>query len=203
MPKLPRNMFPSDFRPPTTSSFILSNFSFYNFSSSMIVCLMPLKVGSISSIFLASSTASSYSSSSFRIVIRWKRGLMYASSSSIAFPNSSFARFKALSLLAFLFLFFYMLLMKGFSSADCAGSAAAAAFSSAVGSCRRIKTMPRLLWSIAFCLGSVGGHCAIAKLYLSIAPCKSSALYRAFPSSLVFRASSRFYSTHGSTMLSS
>ena len=43
---------------------------------------------------------------------------------------------------------------------------------------------------MAFYLFSVAGHCAMAKLYLLIAPYKSYALYNWLPSSFVARAKS-------------
>jgi hypothetical protein len=94
IPKYPKTEFPNFLRFPTTSSFIFSNFSFYNFSSSGIIFYFNYglkKLGSISNILLASAKAWSYSSSSLRIFILWYNGFAYIGLISIDFENSPFA----------------------------------------------------------------------------------------------------------------
>ena len=99
---------------------------------------------------------------------------MYYESRSIALPNASLAYSRALFLLAFLgFFFFCSVLMNSWLFSSFSSSLLS---SSAAGSWSFIKTIPRLLYIIAFYLVSSTGHWATASEYLLIAPGKSLSL---------------------------
>lgn len=115
IPKGLKNMLPRFFSPPSTSVFIFSNFSAYNFSRVCISLSIQLNLGSSSLTFFASFTASSQSSLFLKSTILQYTGLRQAGSSSIAAEKCSSA-FRLLTDISFVSVPNYYLLVSFYVS---------------------------------------------------------------------------------------